>query len=546
MTMLAAALAFGAALLAAPQEPEDPPPRIDAGTLRHAATVAGVEFEAEELEMSVRTARQRLQAYTQMRAHELANSVPPATSFVPPFEPKRIADPDTAQTDTAEIPLPAVERPADLEALGFADIRTLASLVKSRQVSCLELTDLFLDRLARADQTLHCVVTAMPERAREQARKLDALLDAGTWLGPLHGIPYGAKDLLAARGAPTTWGAAPFRAQVLDEDAAVIEHLESRGAVLCAKLTLGALAMGDVWFGGTTRNPWNPEQGSSGSSAGSAAAVAAGALPFAIGSETLGSIVSPSTRCGCSSLRPTFGVVDTRGAMALSWTMDKLGPLCRSADDVALVFHGMLGGATPTGYRFGPTVDVPARGMRIGYDAAAFERAEADRAVLEELRALEVELVPIELPDYPVRAMLVILHAEAATAFDELTRSNRDAELTRQGPGAWPDSFRSARFIPAVEYLRAQRLRTLLIRDTVAALAGVDAYVHPTFRGRSLTTTNLTGHPTFVAPFGEQADGSPRSICFTGQLYGEAALLRIAQAWQSTTGHHARHPEVLR
>ncbi len=520
-------VAVAAVSLLAIQEPEN-------AELSAASRVAALEFTEAEIEQMLARARENIRSFHRMRQREIPNSIAPAFTFQPTID-------SWPTTEPGPIPLPETERPENLGDLAFADIRTLASLVKSRKVSCVELTELFLARLDDADKALHCVISRMPERAVARARELDALLADGNWLGPLHGIPYGAKDLLSAKGAPTTWGAKPYQTQVIDEDAAVIERLEAAGAVLCAKLALGALAWGDVWFGGKTRNPWNPEQGSSGSSAGSAAATAAGALPFAIGSETLGSIVSPSTRCGCSSLRPTFGVVDTRGAMALSWTMDKLGPICRSADDAALVFAELVA-AHPHGYRFAPRFDRSLKGIRVGYDARAFERTTGDKTVLDELRSLGIEPSPIELPDYPTNAMMVILNCEAAAAFDELTRSNRDDELVRQIANAWPNEFRVARLIPAVEYIQAQRLRTMLMRDMDRALENVDVYVHPTFGGATLGITNLTGHPTFVAPFRFRDDGTPRSICFTGKPYGEAALMAVAQAWQSKTDYHSKHP----
>ena len=353
-------------------------------------------------------------------------------------------------------------------------------------------------------------------------------------------------------GRRTTWGAKPYEEQVIDLDATVVERLDAAGAVLVAKLSLGALAMGDVWFGGRTRNPWNTEQGSSGSSAGSASATAAGCVAFAIGSETLGSIVSPSDRCGVSGLRPSYGRVSRRGAMALSWSMDKLGPLCRSAQDAALVYAAIAG----RDERDGHSVRLPApiahgadvSGWRIGYLAQEFEDDERVGHVLDELSALGVELVPVELPDYPIWPMMVILQAEAAAAFDELTRSGRDDLLTRQDAGAWPTSFRASRLIPAVEYIRANRLRTLLSQDVQRALEEVDALVHPSFGGPALGITNLTGHPSIAMPCGFRAEdarrnpGTPYSITFTGQLYDEARLLALAQAWQATTDYHERHP----
>lgn len=526
-----------------PPGPPEPPP-LTAAALAAAAATAALRFDEEELAMMLSEVEDNRAGYLRMRQGALPNALYPALCFRPllPGMELRVAAPPP--WDGA---LPEVRRPERLEDLAFADIATLASLIRSRQLSCVELTELHLERLERLDASLRCVVSFTAERARAQAAELDRELEQGRWRGPLHGIPYGAKDLLAVAGAPTTWGAKPFEGQRIEQDAAVIRRLDEAGAILIAKLSLGALAMGDVWFGGRTRNPWNPEQGSSGSSAGSAAATAAGGVVFAIGSETLGSIVSPSSRCGNSSLRPTFGRVGRGGAMALSWSMDKLGPICRSVEDAALVFDALHGadGADPDAVDRPYAVPAPVdpAGWRVGYPAGAFGEESPDRRVLAELEALGVELVPVELPDFPVREMMIILQAEAATAFDELTRDGRDDLLTRQGPDAWPNSFRSSRLIPAVEYLRANRLRTRLMREMDQVLAGVDLYVHPSF-GASLGITNLTGHPCVVAPSGFRENGTPRSICFTGQLYDEARLLALAAAWQRSTGYHRRHPEL--
>jgi Asp-tRNA(Asn)/Glu-tRNA(Gln) amidotransferase A subunit family amidase len=514
--------------------------------VRDAGRVIGLEFTDSELELMLADVSENLRGYAALRAPSLDNAVLPSlafTPFLPGIERRAV------ELAPAPLELVRVERPADLGALAFADIPTLAALVRAREVSCMELAELFLGRLERLDPTLVCVVTLTRERALAQAQALDLELAQGRWRGPLHGIPWGAKDLLATRGVRTTWGAEPFADQVLDLDATVVKKLDAAGAVLIAKLSLGALAWGDVWHGGTTKNPWNPEQGSSGSSAGPASATAAGGVVFAIGSETLGSIVSPSTRCGTSSLRPTFGRVSRHGAMALSWSMDKLGPLGRSARDCALVFDAIRGsdGLDPTArdapFAWAGPVDV--RGWKVGIPKGAFEDAAAP--VLAELRALEVELVEVELPSYPVDEMMIVLNAEAATAFDELTRDGRDDQLARQVRRAWPNAFRVARLIPAVEYLRAQRLRTQLMLDMDKALSGVVALVHPSFAAKLLAITNLTGHPTFVAPNGlreERGKKTPTSISFTGHLDDEARLLALAHAWQAATPYDELVPPL--
>jgi Asp-tRNA(Asn)/Glu-tRNA(Gln) amidotransferase A subunit family amidase len=418
----------------------------------------------------------------------------------------------------------------------------------------LALTELYLNRLKKHGPTLECVVTLTEALAIEQAERADLEIAAGKYRGPLHGIPYGAKDLLAVRGYKTTWGAMPYKGQVIDEDATVIKKLEEAGAVLVAKLTLGALAWGDVWYGGMTRNPWDLEEGSSGSSAGSASATAAGLVAFAIGTETWGSIVSPSTRCGTTGLRPTYGRVSRTGAMALSWSMDKIGPICRTVEDCAIVFKAILG---PDGvdqsvadlpFDYSATVDL--RKLRVGYTKALFEEEydnrEADAATLEALERLGVDLIPIELPDYPVESLAFILSAEAAAAFDELTRSGKDDLLVRQIKNAWPNVFRSSRLIPAVEYIQANRIRYKVIQSMETTLENVDVYVAPSFGGDNLLLTNLTGHPCVVLPNGFDEDGAPVSISFIGRLFDEGTVLAVAKVYQDATDFHTTHPPMFR
>jgi Asp-tRNA(Asn)/Glu-tRNA(Gln) amidotransferase A subunit family amidase len=529
-----------AALMQDPAEAPFP----TAEDLRSAAHVLGLEFEEEELAQMRAAVVRRIGDLERIRAFPLAWD----ESFSLGFDPLLPGVSDrSGDFEIAPIELPRVERPEDLSDLAFADIPTLAALVKLRRVSCVELAELFLGRLEEYDAKLHCVVTLTPERARARAAELDRELDEGKWRGLLHGIPYGAKDLLSVAGYPTTWGAKPYAEQRLEQDASVIARLDEAGAVLVAKLSLGALAMGDEWFRGRTNNPWNPERGSSGSSAGSASATAAGLVPFAIGSETLGSIVSPSVRCANSSLRPTFGRVPRGGAMPLSWTMDKLGVLSTSAVNCAIAFdaiHGQDGidpDAVRRPFRLSAAVDV--KGWRVGYFSAARDGQEDYARTLGELEALGVELVALELPDYPVWEMMLILMVEAASSFDELTRDGRDDQLVQQGDDAWPNLFRAARLIPAVEYVRANRLRTALCRAMDAVMAQVELYVHPPSYGSSLGITNLTGHPCVVAPSGPAREGrQPRTMCFTGQLYGEDKLLALVQTWQAASGYHRQHP----
>ncbi|MCG8459237.1 MAG: amidase, partial [Holophagales bacterium] len=391
---------------------------------------------------------------------------------------------------------------------------------------------------------LHCVIHLPPERALEEAHRAELAISEGRPTGPLHGVP---------------WGATPYTSQRIEADAAAVERLGAAGAVLVAKLSLGALAWGDVWFGGTTRNPWKPEQGSSGSSAGSAAAVAAGLAGFAVGSETWGSIVSPCTRCGATGLRPTFGLVSRHGAMALSWSMDKLGPIARDVTDCALVLE-QLAGPDPrdlslSGRSFVWDRDLDPTGLRVGVIRSAFdeERDDAewrrnDLDTLAQLEALGLDLVEMELPtgDLPVESLSFVLSVEAAAAFDELTRSGADDQLVRQVRRAWPNVFRQARFIPAVEYVQANRIRTLLGRRMAQLERKVDVWICPSYGAGNLLLTNLTGLPSVVLPNGFRADGTPTSITFNGHLFGESAVLAVARAYQDTTGFHRRSPPLER
>ncbi len=527
--------------------------RVSKEMLAQAEALAGLQFTDAERELMLEGLDEYLESYEALRQIPLENSVPPAVSFNPLVPGMKLPAGSSSMKIVNSGP---AKRPVRLEDVAFWPITKLAQLVETKQVTSVELTEMYLERLTRYDPELHCVVTTTEAIALQQARAADAEISAGKYRGPLHGIPWGVKDLLATKGYRTTWGAEPYKDQVLDLDAAVVEHLRKAGAVLVAKLTLGALAWGDVWYGGQTRNPWNPEEGSSGSSAGPGAAVAAGLVGFAIGSETWGSIVSPATRCGVTGLRPSFGRVSRHGAMALSWSMDKLGPMCRSAEDCAIVFSAIHG----RDERDLTTVDRPfvwrsrldIEKLRIGYLKNEFDREreendewrQFDLASLEVLRASGVELVPIELPEFPVNAMSFILSAEAGAAFDELTRSNRDDLLVRQIKNAWPNVFRQSRLIPAVEYIQANRMRTKVMEAMSTLMSGIDVYVTPSFIGHNLLLTNLTGHPQVVVPNGFKKDGSPTSISFVGRLYGEAETLAVAKAYQDATTFHLQHPDL--
>ena len=447
-----------------------------------------------------------------------------------------------------------VTMPERKEDLAFFPVSKLAVLIKSKKITSLELTRLYLDRLKKYGDTLQCVITILEETALSQAKRADVEIAKGKYRGPLHGIPYGIKDLLAVAGTKTTWGAGPYKDQAINTTATVVKKLEEAGAVLTVKLTMGALAMGDIWYGGVTKNPWNLSQGSSGSSAGSASATVAGLVAFAIGTETLGSIVSPSTRCGASGLRPTFGAVSRHGAMALSWSMDKIGPICRSALDCALVFNAIRGedGMDQTVHNasFNFDAGINLKKLKVGYIKSAFDATYPTKAndekALAVIKSLGIEAEVVELPSaIPVGAVRLMLSAEAAAAFDNLTRSDRDSLLTNQRKGAWPNLFRTARFIPAVEYINASRLRQKLIAEYYEATKTFDVIISPSFGGSQLLTTNLTGHPCVVVPNGFNDKGSPTSISFVGKLFGEAAILSLAHAYQEASEWDEKHPELF-
>ncbi|MFN8420335.1 MAG: amidase, partial [Anaerolineae bacterium] len=522
--------------------------KVSPSAISGAEELLGLTFTDAERQLMAEDVAEQRDSYAAIRAVALDNSVPPAVRFDPRL-PDAVFPLARKPIVRSTVELPPI--PANLEELAFAPLTVLAKLIETRQITSTALTQMYLSRLKRYDPLLHCVVTLTEELALQQAKRADEEIAQGRYRGPLHGIPYGAKDLLATRQHPTTWGAEPFVDQKFDYDAAVIEKLEEAGAVLVAKLTLGALAWGDVWFGGMTRTPWNLEEGSSGSSAGSGSATAAGLVGFAIGTETYGSIISPSTQCRISGLRPTFGRVSRYGAMALSWTMDKIGPMCRTVEDCALVFAAIYGADardnTTVDYPFNWDATQDLSALRIGYEKSAFEEDSPYKArsneALEKLRSLGLELLPLELPKLPIPALSIILTAEAGAAFDELTRSGRDDLLKRQSRDAWPNVFRASRLIPAVEYLQAQRVRTLLMQEMATLLTDVDVYVSPSF-SPNLLLTNLTGHPSVVVPCGVTDDHKPASVTFSANLYQEAAALRVALAYQNATDYHQPHPVI--
>ena len=553
---------FGRALIAIAEGQNE----ITKDMVQKAEWIAGIDYSEEDRDVMLEGLNRLQDSISEIRQIPVDNSVVPALRF----STLSANDEKDARRETVvELSQSwSAQKPSSKEDLAFAPLTELSKLIRSRQVSSVELTRLYLERLRRFDPLLECVISFTEELALSQAERADREIASGRYRGPLHGIPWGAKDLLAVPGYRTTWGAKPYEGQVREEKATVVARLEEAGAVLIAKTTLGALAMGDVWFGGKTKTPWKPSQGSSGSSAGSASATAAGLMGFAIGTETRGSIVSPSTRCGTTGLRPTFGRVSRYGAMALSWSMDKIGPIARSVEDCALVFGAIHGadGLDPTAVErpFHWPLRRDVRSLRVGFVQEAFENdrterveeeerkasmrewQEYDKRTLEALETIGFELVPIELPKkYPANAIGFILTTEAAAAFDELTRSGRDDLLVRQDKGAWPNTFRQAQLTPAVEYIRANRIRTLLMQEMEEKLEGIDVYVTPSYEGGNLGLTNLTGHPAVVLPNGfRSSDGTPTSINFVGRNFRETELLAVARAYQQATDFHLKRPPI--
>jgi len=510
--------------------------------IKQAEWIAGLDLTAEERTSTARSVQRTLQSFAELRKFPIGYDLAPALTFFP-APPRQATGVRRNQAVPAESH--TAQRPDSEEALAFLPVTELSALIRSRRLSSTELTKLYLARLKRFDRLLKCVVTFTEDLALKQAAKADQEIAAGAYRGPLHGIPWGAKDLIAYPGYPTTWGATPFKDRVIDEKASVAARLEEAGAVMVAKLSLGALAQGDLWFGGRTRSPWDPRNGSSGSSAGPASAVAAGLVGFAIGSETLGSIVSPCRACGASGLRPTFGRVSRHGCMTLAWSMDKLGPITRSMEDCALVLdaiHGADGldtAAVDQPFVWPPQVSL--EGLKVGYIEEPNRPTDA-REELKVLRKLGFTLVPITLPDdIPVGAITLMLGTEAAAVFDELTRKH-----ISEGLNTWPDTFRQGQLVPAIEYIRAARARTKLMKAMAERMAVVDLYVGS---GQDLSITNLTGHPTVVFPMGfRERNGRmiPGSVTLTGRLYDESTLLAVGRAFQQATGDHLKQPPIER
>ena len=513
----------------------------------------GMTFTESEIDSMYGSVRNTLNEIKKLHNYHLGNEVP-MTLFQSPVLPgmkfNMIQNPVVWN-------IPAnINLPKNKNDLAFYSVLELASLVKNKKITSVELTRFFIDRLKKYGDTLQCVISLTEDISMQQAAQADKEISAGKYRGPLHGIPYGLKDLFAVKGTKTTWGAAPYKDQTIDEDAYVYTKLKEAGAVLVAKFTLGALAQGDYWYGGRTRNPWNTKLGSSGSSAGSTAATVAGLVPFAIGTETLGSIISPSTTCGATGLRPTFGSISRSGAMTLSWSMDKAGPLCRSAEDAAIVFnylHGTDGkdaAAVNMPFNYSGKTDISK--LKIAYAKNYFSRRDTmgnESQVLDAFRKAGAQLIPVDFPDSGVfnfNMSGIIIGVESAAAFDEFTRSDLDDMMTRQNRGDWPNQFRSSRFIPAVDYVNANRHRYLLMQKMNEFMSKYDVVICPTFTGSQLRITNLTGHPALCMPTGFNKNQLPTSITLVGKLYDEATLLAVAKAYQNITPWNKMHPEKFK
>jgi Asp-tRNA(Asn)/Glu-tRNA(Gln) amidotransferase A subunit family amidase len=561
-----------------------------------AEKLIGVELHSDEEAALAGSLNNRLRTYEQLRASEIPTDTEPAIMFKPSLpgkEPKGPATPG-APLKYAKPPL-TLARPANLEDVAFWPVARLAALIERKLVTPTELTEMYLARLKRYQPSLNFYVTLTEELARKQAAEADREIKSGKYRGPLHGLPWGVKDLFATKGIRTTWGGEPYMDQVIDYDATVVERLREAGAVLVAKLTLGALAQGDRWFGGRTNSPWNPQRGSSGSSAGPGSATGAGCVAFSIGTETRGSIISPSTANGVVGLRPTYGRISRYGAMALSNTMDKVGPMCRYVEDCVLVLNAIYGpdkrDGTVADAAFKWLPDAPLSSYRIAYVRNAFspgaggglaagptaapagagagaaggaggrgaapgpgrggltpeqqaERRKMYENVLETYRKLGARLEPVDLPDLSLASQIgFILEVESAASFDELTRSG-DVNLLASGTSrsTWPNTFKSGRFVPAVEYLRAQRGRTILMQQMDKFMSEYDVLLSAG-SDSTLAVTNLTGHPAIALKCGVSGD-TPVMLMITGRLYDEGTLCRVALAFEQATEWRDRHPSL--
>ncbi len=511
----------------------------------------GLEFEKTAIDTMYRYLERNRRGYDSLRKYKVNNETFPALTFDP--HPAGFEIPTGRVENVFNIPTD-VELPSNKEELAFYSIPQLASLIRSRKISSVELTELYISRIKRYDGQLKSVITITEELAMQQAKKADQEIAEGYYKGILHGIPYGVKDLMTVEGYPTTWGSGPYRDQQFDYTATVVKKLEERGAVLIAKLVSGALARGDVWFGGKTKNPWDLSQGASGSSAGSGSATAAGLVAFSLGTETLGSIVSPSTRNGATGLRPTYGRVSRHGVMSLSWSMDKVGPICRSVQDCEIVFDAIYGHDPKdpsTNEASFEGINQSPQSLKVAYLKRDIDRDTTDtgdhlRRALRAFREMGVEPEAIAMPgDYPYAVFDIILRAEAGAFFDELVTSGAVDEMVEQTTGSRANSLRQSRFIPAVEYIQANRQRRRLIEEIHELFKDYDVIIAPTFRGRQLFVTNLTGHPALSLPTGFDRKGRPTSLTLLGNLYEEGSILSLAKAFQKVTDYHLQQPPLF-
>ena len=517
-----------------------------------AQKLINLDFSDDEVDTMLSYLEDNRKGYDTMRTFSLENDIEPAVSFDPyPMDLEIVPSKGLHVWQVDE----NVKLPKDRDAIAFLSIRELAGLIKSRQISSVELTKIYLERIKKYDPKLQAFITVTEDLALSQAQKADEEISMGKYKGPLHGIPYGIKDLAAVPGYPTTWGAAPYKDQVINETATVAKKLEEAGAVLLGKLVSGSLARGDIWFGGKTKNPWDLNQGATGSSAGSGSATSAGLVGFSIGTETLGSIISPSTRCGVTGLRPTFGAVSRTGFMTLSWSMDKVGPICRFATDCAIVYDYIRGqdgrdrSVQDVSFELLGVSDL--KNLKVGYFYSQFESDTSSNHIhnqrtLEEFSKLGIELEKAELPkDYPFNVFDIILRAESGAFFDQLILSGRDSLMVEQDKGSRANSLRQSRFIPAVEYLQANRHRRMLIEEMHRMIKDYDVVISPTFGGRQMLITNLTGHPALSLPNGFDKKGRPTSITLVGNYFDEAKILALAEAYQKKYPYHGMVPKGI-
>ncbi|GJL92888.1 amidase [Hyphococcus sp.] len=532
---------------------------ISEATIAEAEKLQGIEFTPSERAQIIEVIDERIQTFATVRAVEMPNDLAPSLVFNPKLPRKSIP----SQKNILRLSPITHAMPDNVDDLAFASVVEIGAWLRAGAITSVQLTEIYLKRIAEHDGKLNAYITVTADLAREQAVKADSDLREGRDRGPLHGIPYALKDLADTKGIPTTWGATPFKDRVPEDDAEVTRKLRLAGAVLLGKTACGAIAYGDIWFGAKTRNPWNPKEGSSGSSAGSASAVAAGLCAFAIGTETLGSIVSPSERCGATGLRPTFGRVSRAGFMALCWSLDKVGPICRTVEDTAAVLSAINGydaddgGAARYGFTYEAMPDVS--GMTVGYVPAWFDEGdETDRKALEAMRSLGVTLNEFPWPETDFSSLVEIVLVEAAAAFSDLTLSNKDDELVWQDAEAWPNTWRASRFVSAVDYVQIDRLRRRLMQELGAAFDGFDALIGPHFAGNALLATNATGHPQLAmrAGFAQRAAKTggdetqqgretfraPRGISLWADLYEERKIIALGAALEQALGAAADRP----